>query len=60
MTNPRTVSAEELERMMKLQDVILKAMAKRSTTDGPDKIQAAKIWGNFCTRIDPAIALRRE
>lgn len=28
---PKTVSAAELERMMKLQDVILKAMAKRIT-----------------------------
>ena len=31
MTKPETVSAAELERMMKLQDVILKAIAKRIT-----------------------------
>jgi hypothetical protein len=31
VTRPETVSARELERMMKLQDVILKAMAKRIT-----------------------------
>ena len=31
MTRPETVSAAELERMMKLQDVILKAIAKRIT-----------------------------
>ena len=31
MTKPETVPAAELERMMKLQDVILKAMAKRIT-----------------------------
>ena len=31
MTRPETVSAIELERMMKPQDVILKAMAKRIT-----------------------------
>jgi hypothetical protein len=31
VTRPETVSAAELERMMKLQDVILKAIAKRIT-----------------------------
>jgi transposase len=31
VTSPKTISAAELERMMKLQDVILKAMAKRIT-----------------------------
>lgn len=31
MTKPETVPAAGLERMMKLQDVILKAMAKRIT-----------------------------
>jgi hypothetical protein len=31
VTRPETVSAKELERMMKLQDVILKALAKRIT-----------------------------
>jgi hypothetical protein len=31
VTKPETVPAAELERMMKLQDVILKAMAKRIT-----------------------------
>lgn len=31
MTTPESVSAAEVERMMKLQDVILKAMAKRIT-----------------------------
>ena len=31
MTRPETVSAIELERMMKPQDLILKAMAKRIT-----------------------------
>ncbi len=40
MTRPETVSAAELERMMKLQDVILKAIAKQIT-----RMAAAEIAG---------------
>jgi transposase len=44
LINPRSVSAVELERMMKLQDVILKAMAKKISW-----LDAAEIIG-VCDR----------